>query len=263
MKVYRGETAPLLDYYADQLQTVEAVGSVDEVFARPCARRSKPAHGVAARSAQPQVVAQRTPGELDAMAVAECAGARALQAVRDAAAQGLYAASSTGSPRPSSATAVAPRPSWAITATRPRSAPRSTTAWCATSVGRRGPGVRRPGLHRLWRHRRRLARRFGRHIRDRRPDPADEILSCATRESMEAGIAAMVPGNRLTDVSRPSNWAPAPPSRRHGRKFGIVAGYGGHGIGREMHMDPSWPMRAHPGAARCWPSARCSRSNRC
>ena len=29
-----GETAPLLDYYADQLQTVEAVGSVDEVFAR-------------------------------------------------------------------------------------------------------------------------------------------------------------------------------------------------------------------------------------
>ncbi|MFN8227702.1 MAG: adenylate kinase [Mycobacterium sp.] len=34
MKVYQGETAPLLDYYADQLQTVEAVGSVDEVFAR-------------------------------------------------------------------------------------------------------------------------------------------------------------------------------------------------------------------------------------
>ena len=29
----------------------------------------------------------------------------------------------------------------------------------------------------------------------------DEALSQATRESMEAGIAAMVPGNRLTDVS--------------------------------------------------------------
>ncbi|MGB9224678.1 adenylate kinase [Mycobacterium sp.] len=33
-KVYRDETAPLLDYYRDQLKTVEAVGSLDEVFAR-------------------------------------------------------------------------------------------------------------------------------------------------------------------------------------------------------------------------------------
>src|SRR4029077_21281960 len=31
--------------------------------------------------------------------------------------------------------------------------------------------------------------------------PADEVLSQATSESMEAGIAAMVPGKRLTDVS--------------------------------------------------------------
>lgn len=34
MKVYRDETAPLLDYYSDQLKTVDAVGSLDEVFAR-------------------------------------------------------------------------------------------------------------------------------------------------------------------------------------------------------------------------------------
>jgi adenylate kinase len=34
MKVYRDETAPLLDYYRDQLKTVEAVGGLDEVFAR-------------------------------------------------------------------------------------------------------------------------------------------------------------------------------------------------------------------------------------
>ena len=34
MKVYRDETAPLLDYYAADLQTVDAVGAVDEVFAR-------------------------------------------------------------------------------------------------------------------------------------------------------------------------------------------------------------------------------------
>jgi adenylate kinase len=34
MKVYRDETAPLLDYYQSELKTVDAVGSLDEVFAR-------------------------------------------------------------------------------------------------------------------------------------------------------------------------------------------------------------------------------------
>ena len=34
MKVYRDETAPLLDYYSGELKTVDAVGSLDEVFAR-------------------------------------------------------------------------------------------------------------------------------------------------------------------------------------------------------------------------------------
>ena len=34
MKVYRDETAPLLEYYRDELKTVDAVGAVDELFAR-------------------------------------------------------------------------------------------------------------------------------------------------------------------------------------------------------------------------------------
>jgi adenylate kinase len=34
MKVYRDETAPLLDYYQHELKTVDAVGALDEVFAR-------------------------------------------------------------------------------------------------------------------------------------------------------------------------------------------------------------------------------------
>ncbi len=34
MEVYRAETAPLLDYYQSELRTVDAVGGVDEVFAR-------------------------------------------------------------------------------------------------------------------------------------------------------------------------------------------------------------------------------------
>ncbi|NVN50446.1 adenylate kinase [Mycolicibacterium hippocampi] len=33
-KVYRDETAPLLDYYSDTLVTVDAVGELDEVFTR-------------------------------------------------------------------------------------------------------------------------------------------------------------------------------------------------------------------------------------
>lgn len=33
-RVYRDETAPLLDYYSHELKTVEAVGSLDEVFNR-------------------------------------------------------------------------------------------------------------------------------------------------------------------------------------------------------------------------------------
>jgi adenylate kinase len=34
MKVYRDETAPLIEYYRNELKTVDAVGAVDEVFAR-------------------------------------------------------------------------------------------------------------------------------------------------------------------------------------------------------------------------------------
>ncbi|WP_026917232.1 type I methionyl aminopeptidase [Gordonia shandongensis] len=67
---------------------------------------------------------------------------------------------------------------------------------------------------------------------------ADAELSDATRSSMEAGIAAMVPGNRLTDVSHAIELGTRAAAERFGRAFGIVDGYGGHGIGREMHMEP-------------------------
>ncbi|MGB0971208.1 MAG: type I methionyl aminopeptidase, partial [Mycobacterium sp.] len=76
---------------------------------------------------------------------------------------------------------------------------------------------------------------------------ADEVLSGATRESMEAGIEAMVPGNRLTDVSHAIELGTRAAEARYDRKFGIVAGYGGHGIGRQMHMDPFLPNEGSPG----------------
>ena len=77
--------------------------------------------------------------------------------------------------------------------------------------------------------------------------PMDEALSAATKQSMEAGIAAMIPGNRLTDVSHAIQQGTRAAERTHGRRFGIVAGYGGHGIGRQMHMDPFLPNEGQPG----------------
>jgi len=77
--------------------------------------------------------------------------------------------------------------------------------------------------------------------------PADEMLSQATKESMEGGIAAMLPGNRLSDVSHAIEKATKAAEARFGRAFGIVEGYGGHGIGRQMHMDPFLPNEGAPG----------------
>lgn len=41
LRVYREETAPLLDYYADSLVTVDAVGEVEEINARALAALGK------------------------------------------------------------------------------------------------------------------------------------------------------------------------------------------------------------------------------
>src|SRR5271168_1152825 len=78
-------------------------------------------------------------------------------------------------------------------------------------------------------------------------DPADEVLSAATKESLEAGIAAMISGNRLTDVAHAIEQGTRAAEARYGRPFGIVEGYGGHGIGRQMHMDPFLPNEGSPG----------------
>lgn len=75
----------------------------------------------------------------------------------------------------------------------------------------------------------------------------DLALNEATRLSMEAGIAAMVPGNRLTDVSHAIEQGTRAAEAKFSRSFGIVAGYGGHGIGREMHLDPFLPNEGKPG----------------
>jgi methionyl aminopeptidase len=64
-----------------------------------------------------------------------------------------------------------------------------------------------------------------------RPEVA--ALSAACEEALWAGIAAARVGGRLGDISS----AVETSARRSGR-YGIVAGYGGHGIGSAMHMAP-------------------------
>lgn len=75
----------------------------------------------------------------------------------------------------------------------------------------------------------------------------DLALSDATRQSMLAGIAAIRPGGRLTDISHAVETATRKAEREHGRSYGIVRDYGGHGIGRAMHMEPFLPNYGKPG----------------
>lgn len=68
--------------------------------------------------------------------------------------------------------------------------------------------------------------------------PEVEMLSRVTEGSMWAGIAQMKKSNRLVDVSKAIEGfirrQPLPPKG----KWGITEGYGGHGIGTAMHMEP-------------------------
>jgi methionyl aminopeptidase len=77
--------------------------------------------------------------------------------------------------------------------------------------------------------------------------PADLALSAACREALDAGIAAVRPDARLTDVSHAVQAAAEAAGRRDGSPYGIVEEYGGHGIGTSMHMDPFLPNHGAPG----------------
>lgn len=75
----------------------------------------------------------------------------------------------------------------------------------------------------------------------------DRALSAACEAALHAGIAAVVVGNRLSDISHAVQTAAEAAGRRDGTKYGIVAEYGGHGIGTSMHMDPFLPNFGEPG----------------
>jgi methionyl aminopeptidase len=76
---------------------------------------------------------------------------------------------------------------------------------------------------------------------------AEELLSQATRVSMLAGIEAAVAGSKLSDISFAIESATILAGERDGVEYGMVEGYGGHGIGTKMHMDPFLPNYGKPG----------------
>jgi methionyl aminopeptidase len=73
------------------------------------------------------------------------------------------------------------------------------------------------------------------------PRPADLLLIETAEKSLAAGIAAAVAGARIGDISH------AIGSVGRAGRYGIPSGFGGHGIGREMHEDPHVPNEGRPG----------------
>ncbi|MGW7302967.1 type I methionyl aminopeptidase [Streptomyces sp. NPDC054829] len=73
-----------------------------------------------------------------------------------------------------------------------------------------------------------------------RPRPADVRLIGTAERALAAGIEAAVVGNRIGDIAH------AIGTVCRGAGYGIPDGFGGHGIGRHMHEDPSVPNEGRP-----------------
>lgn len=63
-----------------------------------------------------------------------------------------------------------------------------------------------------------------------------------TRQSLQKGIAAAVPGNRIGDISH------AIQSHVEAHGYSVVRSFTGHGIGRKLHEKPEVPNFGAPGA---------------
>ena len=73
------------------------------------------------------------------------------------------------------------------------------------------------------------------------PSSEAEKLVRVTEEALEAGIAEIRPGGRVTDISN------AIQQRAEGAGFSVVREYVGHGVGRALHEDPQIPNYGAPG----------------
>jgi methionyl aminopeptidase len=74
-----------------------------------------------------------------------------------------------------------------------------------------------------------------------RPRPEDLALIATAQAALDAGIAAARPGNRIGDISH----AIGSVARDAGLR--VNTEFGGHGVGRTMHGDPSVPNDGRPG----------------
>ena len=79
------------------------------------------------------------------------------------------------------------------------------------------------------------------------PNMAEVDLVNATSRAMWAGIAAIRAGGRLGDVSWAIETSSDKSGAQDGRRYGSVSGYGGHGIGTAMHMEPFIPNQGKRG----------------
>ncbi|MFE6170686.1 type I methionyl aminopeptidase [Streptomyces sp. NPDC056464] len=74
-----------------------------------------------------------------------------------------------------------------------------------------------------------------------RARPEDVRLIETAERALAAGIEAAVVGNRIGDIAH------AIGSVCRSAGYGVPDGFGGHGIGRKMHEDPSVPNEGRPG----------------
>lgn len=73
-----------------------------------------------------------------------------------------------------------------------------------------------------------------------------DLINAAWR-SLWSGVAAAKAGGRLGDISFAIEQSANRSGADDGRRYGSVTGYGGHGIGTEMHMDPFVPNQGKRG----------------
>lgn len=71
--------------------------------------------------------------------------------------------------------------------------------------------------------------------------PEDLELIAITEEALTAGIAAAVVGNKIGDISHAIGGVALQAG------LSVNLGFGGHGVGREMHGDPHIPNNGRPG----------------
>ena len=76
---------------------------------------------------------------------------------------------------------------------------------------------------------------------------ADELADLRAATGSPDGFAAALPEGRLSDISHAVQSSIAAAAERNRADYGIVAEYGGHGIGTAMHMDPFLPNHGDPG----------------